>query len=253
MNAPIKFHEMLKEENNLWPHREDSFALNSIHMNADQVLYCKEMVRQGKLASFDYCSDQGANNPSLFRKNTLFYERGLSLARRKVYTFRLPLFGASVSFKHGKEAEFTWRNVKIKKTTKEKAEQESLEILSGLFKMYIIFIRCWVAKSYLSYEEAYTILKHYSDNDGIITIPEFAESALKLSLSEENDAISKSESIKQLFVFNLFCVLEEHSITPVCINESIKVVECPFCLTQAICEDGGIVKCSGCKKEFMGA
>jgi hypothetical protein len=203
------------------------------------------MVRQGKLASFDYCSDEGSDNQFGFKKATLFYERGISIARRKVYTFRLPLFGAKVSFKHGKEAEFAWRGVKVKETSKKESEREAIEILSGLFKLYIIFIRCWVAKNYLPYENAYTILEHYSNNDGIITIPEFMEADFKKYWDEESNSISGSEAIRKL--------LEDHPISPACINESIKLVECPHCFTQSICEDGGIVKCSGCDKEFMGA
>lgn len=244
-NHLAKFHEMMKEENHHSPDRKYSFGLSSAFLRDEHTLYCEEMVRQGKLASFDYCLDEGTNNQLSFKKATVFYERGISIARRKVYTFRLPFFGAKVSFKHGKEAQFTWRGVKIKNTTKEKAEQESLEILSGLFKFYISFIRCWVAKNYLSYEDAYTILEHYSKNDGIITIPEFMETEFKKYWDEENNSISGSEAIRKL--------LEDHPISPVCINESINLAECPHCLTQTICENGGIVKCSGCNREFMGS
>lgn len=250
MNNLAKFQEIRNRLDKNHPDRMFSFGVVSHQMEYSEVLYCQEMVRQGKLASFDHCIDQGLNEESSFGKTFVFYERGISVARRKVYTFRLPFFGANVSFHHGKKVEFSFRTIKVNSIKKEKAEKKAKDILSSLFKFYISFIRCWVAKNYLSYEEAYSILEHYSKNDGIITVPEFAENDFKNAL-DVYWAVSNGSTPLNPLEFIEIC--RDYMVKPVCINKSINIVECPHCLAQAVCDDGGVVTCSECGKEFMGS
>jgi hypothetical protein len=249
MNTPKKFLEILKRVDGKTPDREFPFGVLDLYLPDHDRIFCEEMVRQGKLASFPYCSDDGSNDGFGFKTSNLFYERGISIARRKVYSFRLPFFGANVSFEHGKKVEFQWRGVKASGVSKEIAEAEAKTIISNLFKFYISFIRSWIAKGFLPYEDAYTILEHYSKNDGIVTIPEFMEAKFKKSLDSFNIIDIKARSLTGDCLQD---IADNFMIHPVCLNDSIAIVECPFCLTQATSE-GEIIKCSNCGKEFIGA
>lgn len=246
MNPLDKFHELVSTADLYVPSRPLSFALWSNELEDLDKLYCEDMVNRGKLDSVNYCKDDGDIESNTFVNNTLYYERDLSIARNKIYIFRLPFFGMNVSFQHGGEVDFFYKGIRISKTKKEQAEREAKELVGKAFKMYISFIRCWVAKSWIDYESSFNILKHYSENDGIVTIPEFLEARFKESL---NPKLIPHFGIATAIKANN--IMEKFLPVVKCLNDGFKYIECPFCSDRNI-STGKMTNCSGCGKVFMG-
>ena len=252
MSNPLeKFYSI---RDSLPPERHFSFGVFDYEMSANftfnpdftftDVSYCEEMVELGKLDCFESCVDLKIEVHNRFKKIKFFYERGISIARRKVYIFRLPFFGMNVSVNPNKECEFHYNSIKIKKGNKEYLQQKGIEIVQQHFIFYACFIKKWITKDNTSYEECLNILKHYSENDGIITIPEFYENSF---LSDLNVKAITSGSSKHIMM-SLFGDKLVPKIN--CINSQLEQINCPRCQELNI-SSNNIILCVGCGQKFV--